>query len=117
MLVEFDITKLKQLDGGRVFEALSQAIERAVADCDDRPGVLVARTVNFKIHIKPCVDEDGRMESINMSFGVSETRPQRKSQNYNLSARIRNGHVRNLFNDLSQDNVQQMTIDQVAQVD
>lgn len=114
MLLEFDITKLKSLDGGRVYESLNQAIERAVADCDDRPGVLAPRVVNFKFHIKPVVDDTGQMESVNVSFSVSETKPSRKSNPYNLAARKMGGKMRLLFNDLSADNVNQRTIDQVA---
>jgi hypothetical protein len=32
------LAALKDLDGGRVYEAFDQAMRRVVADCEDRPG-------------------------------------------------------------------------------
>lgn len=113
MLVEFDISKIGDLDGGRVLEAITQAIERAVHDCEDRPGVSKARNVTLTMSVSPVIDDDGTMESIDLSFGVGEKRPARQSKNYNLAARRAGNRWKLLFNDLSQDDVQQMTIDQV----
>lgn len=113
MLVEFDISKIGDLDGGRVLEAISQAIERAVHDCEDRPGLKKARKVTLEMSLTPIQDDDGTMESIDLAFGVGEKRPSRTSKNYNLAARKAGNRWKLLFNDLSQDDVNQMTIDQV----
>lgn len=111
MLVEFSLEKLGQLDGGRVLEAVTQAIRRAVDDCEDRPGVLSPRNVRLTLAISPVCDEQGQLDTVQMVCQVTETIPSRKSKKYSFEPRRSVNGVQLLFNDLSDDNVHQMTID------
>lgn len=110
-LAEFDFTKLGDLDGGRVLEAINQALERAVFDCDDRPGVNKARTVTLKIGLTPVVSDRGDMESVHMSFSVGESRPVRASRSYAMDVRKIGRRFALLFNELSPEDTSQMTLD------
>lgn len=108
---EFSLKSLPSLDGGRVVEAFNQAVKRAVADCQDRPGEMKARTVTLQLDIVPVVDEDGMLGTVRGAFQIKESIPTRKSRVYDFQPR-RGGML--VFNDLSDDASQQRTLDQAG---
>lgn len=108
MLREFNLSSITDLDGGRVAEAFDQAVKRAVKDCEDRPGETKPRTVVLQLDLVPVMDESGDVGSVAGAFQVKDTCPTRKSRVYDFSPR--RGML--VFNDLSEDNVDQRTLDE-----
>jgi hypothetical protein len=111
---ELSLETLGHLDDGRVQEAWRQAVRRAVADCEDRPGVLEARKVMLQFEIYPLMGEDGSVATIKGGFQVKDSIPTRKSKVYEFQPR---GGLKLAFNDLSDDNVQQRTLDEIGGFD
>lgn len=105
---EFSLANLPHLDEGRLALAFQQAITRAVADCEDRPGEGKGRSIALVAEIVP-VMFDNHLDTVNVSFQVKESLPTRKSKTYNMGVR-KGGKL--VFNDLSDDNIHQRTIDE-----
>lgn len=105
---KFSLKSLADIDNGRVREAFEQALGRCESDCKDRPGVDAARKVTLTATLSPVIDPDGEMSSCNVQFQITDSVPQRKSKVYNMQA----GRAGLLFNELSPDEVNQMTIDE-----
>jgi hypothetical protein len=76
-LEKFTFAALAKLDGGRVAKSVDQAILRAVADCNDRPGLDKARRVTLEIDIEPVME--GSLHDIALTFRVGEKAPPRGS--------------------------------------
>ena len=112
MLREFRIESLTELDGGRVVEAWNQALKRAIADCEDRPGVTDTRKVMLQLELSPSLDEDGNVESVKGQFQIKDSVPTRKTKKYDFEPRFQDGAKVLVFNDLSDDNVHQRTLDE-----
>ena len=112
MLHDFTLQNLIELDGGRIPEAWIQAVRRCANDCDDRPGVTDPRKVTLTLDLSPVCDEEGRLETIRGQFQIKDTSPVRKTKKYDLAFRRKSGQAQLVFNDLSDDNALQMTIDE-----
>jgi len=89
----FTFAELEELGGGKVAEALRQALDRAVFDCKDRPGEKTARKVILQAELVPVVDDDGQCDTIEMSFQVKDTVPTRKSMTYNFGLKRGGGLI------------------------
>ena len=115
MLHEFTLDKIHLMDGGRVAVAFDQAIGRALADCHDRPGVAKPRKVSMEVTLIPVCD-DGFCDSVDVQFSFKDGMPARSSKAYNLGVRKRGAdkQLQLVFNDLSLDNANQRTIDELA---
>lgn len=107
-LHQFSLKTLMALDGGRVVEAWDQAVKRCVSDCEDRPGVKKARKVTLELHLEP-ICEQGSLDSVDGNFKVTDSAPKRETKTYNFG--VRRGQML-VFNDLSDDNIHQKTIDE-----
>lgn len=105
-LEKFSIATLAKMDQGRIAAALEQALKRCEDDCKDRPAVKDARKVNLLISLEP-VEDGGELESVDITFKITDTVPKRCSKTYNMKA-ARGGL---LFNELSPDDVNQKTLD------
>lgn len=115
---ELNLGDLEHLDGGRVAEAFKTQLGRLLADCEDRPGLEVARTLNMTMDITPKVDKQGAnfaLDDCKVKFKFAGKVPPSESRDYEMKARRRNteGRLQRslVFNDLSDDNVSQMTLD------
>ncbi len=108
-LKRFEAQSILTIDGARIAVALQQAMDRMHADCEDRPAVAKARTVTLTVTMKPRVEE-GELDSINVTFGVSESVPKRESRSFNMEKRGRGI----FFNEASPDDVKQGTLDEMA---
>ncbi|MHC4715896.1 MAG: hypothetical protein ACYS5V_02925, partial [Planctomycetota bacterium] len=86
-IIEFTFDRLEDIGGGRVAEALRQALARAVFDCKDRPAEKNPRKVILQAELVPLVDEDGQADSVDLTFQVKDTVPTRKSKTYNMGLR------------------------------
>ena len=113
-LHEFKLETLTKLDDGRVVEAWNQALRRAILDCEDRPGVTEARKVILQLELAPTIDEDGNVDTVRGQFQVKDSAPVRKTKKYDFSPRLQGKSKVLIFNDLSDDNVKQHTIDEVT---
>ena len=114
MFHEFGLETLLELDGGRVVEAWNQALGRVALDCEDRPGVHKPRKVTLELELVPSISDGGHLESVKGSFKVKDSSPVRETKKYDLGVRRQSGSraPQLVFNDMSDDNVHQRTIDQ-----
>jgi hypothetical protein len=101
-------TLMDALDGGRIHEAFMAELRRVACDCEDRPGDDHARKVSIELQVTPVCDEHGQLDSLSGKFHVTSTVPKRRSKSYSFG--FRNGG-RLVFNDLSDDNIHQKTIE------
>lgn len=108
---KFDPQSLMELDGGRIREAMCQALARVEADMHDRPGVKSARKLTLTITFKPAMDEEGNLDGADVSCQVQESIPKRSSRAYAMRA-SKNGGL--FFNEHSPENPNQRTIDEGA---
>jgi len=89
-LVFFSLDALKHLDGGKAAVAFRRAVEDCVRDCQDRPLEEAARTVTFKVAIKPVAEEDPEFENsyratgAECEFTITTGLPKRKTKPYSF---------------------------------
>lgn len=112
MMIEVDCTGMLEIDSGRIKAALDLELQKMIEDCEDRPLVTKDRVVTLKIKLKP-VCNDTTMESVDVSCEINGKVPVRATNAYNMRARKRAGHWSLVYNDLSKDNVNQRTLDEV----
>jgi len=99
---------MEQLDGGRINEAFMAELRRVAMDCEDRPADNKVRKVSLELQIEPVCDDQGQLDSLTGKFHVTSTVPKRRSKSYSFGFR-RGGKL--VFNDLSEDNIHQQTIE------
>ena len=110
MIRELTLENMKHLDDGRAMIGFDQAVRRAVADIVDRPATPDARKVKLEVQLIPVVDvETGELVSVKTRFTVDDKAPIRKTRSVDME--VRGGHL--AFNDLSEDDVRQRTIDEM----
>lgn len=116
MIQELSLEKLHLLQGGLLKEAFDQAVEMAAMDCDDRPAHSAARTVTITVSLRP--EMNGRdLGSVDGAVTISASLPKRELPKTNFNFRKRkkvNGQMGGMlvFNDMSEENAQQRTIDE-----
>lgn len=111
MYEKFDLSKINSIDDGRIKAALEQQLARCEADCKDRPMLKKARKVTLQVEMRPLPDGGAELDSVDVAFQIKAVIPPQDSKNYNMKA-TRGGLV---YNDLSPDDINQMTIDQAPQ--
>lgn len=99
---------LRDLDGGRVNEAFMQELRHAARDCEDRPTDKSPRRVSLEVKLEPICDDHGDLDSVTGKFHITSKVPARRSKQYSFGYR-RGGQL--VFNDLSDDNINQKTIE------
>ncbi len=108
---EFSLESLIELDGGRVPVAFNQAVQRLIKDCEDRPNDKAARKALVELSLSPVCDDHGNLDEVKGSFKVKDTVPSRETKEYSFGVRKSSKGPMLVFNDLSDDNVNQKTID------
>lgn len=109
-LKELDLTAMASIDGGRIALAFQQALDRVLADLDDRPGEKKAREIILRVAFVPVMD--GTVcDSAKIQCVVHDTVPKRSSKIYDMSLRKRAGKVKLLFRPGSLDDADQHAID------
>lgn len=103
---------MESLDGGRISEAFQHELRRCIADCDDRPGDDKDRVVTLQFKMSPICDDRGHCDEVKGKFHVSSTVPKRRSKVYSFGVRKKENKHQLVFNDLSDDNIGQKTIDE-----
>lgn len=103
------LSALAAMDGGRIDEAFKLHMRRAILDCDDRPFEEKARKLTLQIEVKPIARQDGAATDVEIVVQAKSSVPNHVSQA--VSARVLHGGDA-WFNDLSQGNPDQLTIDE-----
>jgi hypothetical protein len=105
-------TLMEGLDNGRVGTAFQQQLRRVIADCQDRPGDDKERRVILEFKCVPICDDDGGLDEVKGKFHVTSTVPKLRSKSYSFGVRKSQKGPMLIFNDLSDDNIHQKTIDE-----
>jgi len=114
---EFKLETLALLDGGKIPIAFDKLLKQAQMDCKDRPAVKKPRKIVLQMEVTPVVDEMGMLDSVDTTFQLKYVSPPMASKDYNLGVRQKAGQPMLVFNDLSDGNFRQRTIDQDADLD
>ena len=101
---------MEKLDGGRVAMAFQAELKRCIADCDDRPGDDKDRKVVIELKLNPITDEQGHLQEVKGKFHIKSSVPNRRSKPYSFGLRRSKAGPSLVFNDLSDDNVNQATL-------
>lgn len=110
MQQKFSLETIASMDGGRLAIALAEAIKRMESDCRDRPSLDKPRTVTFMIGMRPVADPDSdELAEVTVKFSIGEKIPKRESLQYTMKPTAKGL----IYNDLSKDNPDQTTIDDV----
>lgn len=106
-LKQLSLAELARIDDGRIEAAFNQAVRRAAADCDDRPGDDRPRKIMLEIAFVPVVTEEGICDSVKSQMQIKETIPTRKSRTYDFG--LRKGGLF-VYQPMALDNHRQSTI-------
>ena len=107
---EISLENVKHMADGTIDAAFQQHVKRAVADCEDRPGDKKPRKVTLTFLMTPVMLQDGNVTDVQVEAVVKSSVPDHLSRP--VECRVK-AQGRAVFNDLSQDNPHQKTIDQV----
>jgi hypothetical protein len=100
------------IGGGQIEAAVKTLLRRMLDDCDDRPYEEKTRKLVITVEAKPVRRQDGATTDVEMTGQVKVTVPTHKSDP--VTARFIHGGDA-WFNDLAEDNPDQLTIDQLAE--
>lgn len=106
---EFNLANLVHVSGGRIQAIFQRHMQRAIADCEDRPGDKTNRKITVDILVAPVVLQDGAVTDANIECEVSSKIPKHISPTINCA--LKSGG-RAVFNDLCESDVDQKTLDQ-----
>lgn len=107
--MELTLDSLKDLDYGKVQVAFQRHIERAVADCMDRPGDTSTRKVMLTCLLAPSEDQSGVGDYVDLQCHVVSKLPAHKSRVFQGKPRLRGGNAQLMFDTDSPDDVEQGT--------
>jgi demethoxyubiquinone hydroxylase (CLK1/Coq7/Cat5 family) len=97
------------IDGGRVDAAVKRHLARAIEDCDDRAAESKSRKIVLQIEVKPITHQDGATCDVEITVQVKSVIPTHVAMP--VTARV-SGRSDAWFNDMSQENPDQRTIDE-----
>lgn len=112
---EFKLENLKEMKGGLLAEAFNQLVERCAADCDDRPAHNKPRTVTMTVAFKP-VQAGRDLDTVEGVVTLACSLPKVELPKTSFAFRKKRGangrqNASLVFDDLSEDDVHQRTID------
>lgn len=108
-LRELNLEGMADFAGGTVEAIFNRHIQRAILDCEDRPGEKKPRKVTLTANIVPIILQDGAASDVEVDCEVTCAIPKHISKT--VDCRVKVGG-RALFNDMSESDVDQMTIDE-----
>lgn len=107
----FDLKSLMDsLDGGRTGVAFMQQLQRVIADCEDRPMDDKERKVTLEFKCIPIVEPNGTCDEIKGKFHVTSSVPKLRTKEYSFGIRKTRQGSQLVFDDLSDDDVNQGTL-------
>lgn len=99
----FTIDTLGNLDDGVVRKLVDKALEEALTDCDNRPGLEKARKVAITIQFLPVLDDRNAMKGVRATAQVKTSLPPRAANDDYLPTSIQGDHVKAFLPDSRQD--------------
>ena len=115
MLRELTFENIGEVDAGRIKLAVEQHLKKIVTDCIDRPGNDTARTLTLQLNIVPQIDPDtNNCDDVNIEFEVGSKVPKHRSRMVNCAVRKSLNGPMLAFNDLSEADSDQRTLDEAA---
>jgi hypothetical protein len=113
MLRPLTFENIAEIDAGKIKVAFEQHLQKLVADCAERPGNETARTLSLQLNVVPVIDPDnGNCDDVNIEFEIGSKVPKHRSRMVNCNMRKTNSGQMLVFNDLSEDDAEQKTLDQ-----
>ena len=103
---------VEKLDHGRVHEAFQAELRRIIADLEDRPADTKPRKLSLEFKLTPVQDESGNLDEVKGRFDIKAAVPNRRTKEYSFAAQKTSQGHRLIFNDLSDEDINQMTIDE-----
>lgn len=114
MKQNLDMKSIGDLDEGRVGIAVNNALNQIAHDLKCRPGVEKVRKMTITLTMKPQIDADGLLASVDIGKTIKTTLPD--TQGHITNAKVStDGEL--VWNDASPDDIAQSTLDEVASVD
>lgn len=105
---EFLISDLREIDNGRISEALKLQIKRVIDDCRDRPNLEKARKIKLQIEVIPTADpKTSSLDGIKLSFRINSQYPNMERVDLNLGCKA-DGRL--FFSEHSPENFDQKTV-------
>lgn len=115
MLKGLSIETLGDIDEGRIKAAVDLHLKKLTSDCIDRPGCKTARKLKLELYVTPQIDLDtGQCDDVNIEFDIGSKVPNHRSRPVNCKVRKTAKGPLLQFNDLSEENVNQRTLDEQA---
>lgn len=115
MLRQLTLESMALADDGRIKAAVDLHLKKLIDDCMDRPGSDMARTLTLELFVVPQLDPDtGQCDDVNIEFQIGSKVPKHRSRPINCKTRKSKDGPMVLFNDLSEADADQKTLDQQA---
>ena len=109
---QLKLQTLADFNGGKVAAAFDHHVKRVIEDCDDRPGETKARKITLEVEVVPRILQDGAATDCEITAKVKSTVPAHIAAP--VVCQIRRGGIA-AFNDLSEDNPHQRTLDEIGE--
>ena len=113
MKQNLDMDTIGKLDEGRVAVAVNNALAQIAHDLNRRPGVDKARKLTLTLTMKPQIDSDGLLGSVDIGKTIKATLPD--TQGHITNAKV-NASGELVWNDASPDDIKQSTLDEAREV-
>lgn len=92
------LANIEEIDGGKVAVAFAVELQHVIKDMLDRPGDNRPRKVSLNLELKPQCDDSGTLADVQVAFDIASSVPNRRSNAYNMRARlIRGGGAQLVF--------------------
>lgn len=102
------LADLQQYESGVVARTFERDLQTLLGDLHDRPGLAKARSLSLKLELTPVADDSGGLAEVKVDISLSMSQPASKTRTVNARAVGSKGFV---YEDLSPDNVNQLTLD------
>lgn len=116
MIREVTLANVGEMSGGAVAAQFQRHLARAIADCEDRPKDQTSRKVTLSLEVVPVLDSmEGsntpNASTANITCRIKSSLPDHVSRP--TECHLKQGQ-KAVFNDMSEANVQQRTIDELT---
>lgn len=85
---QLSLAHIEQIDGGKVAVAFAVELQHVIRDMLDRPGDNRPRKVSLNLELKPQCDDTGTLADVQVAFDIASAVPNRRSNAYNMRARL-----------------------------